>query len=150
MVEILIAKEAGFCFGVQRALRLTEEALAQGGEPPYVLGPLIHNPPVVSDLEAKGLKTISSLDEVKRGRVIVRSHGIPPEVYRHAREKGLKVVDATCPLVKRAQKAAAFLKSEGYRVILVGQKEHPEVQGIKAYAGERTLVLQDVKALEHQ
>lgn len=150
MPEIIVAKLAGFCFGVQRALRLAEMALERGGESIYAFGALIHNPQAVNKLEARGLKTISSLTEVKSGRVIVRSHGAPPEFYQDAREKGLEVVDATCPLVKRAQKAAALLKREGYRVVLIGEEDHPEVHGIKGYSGEGTLVFQDVRALGHQ
>jgi len=150
MAEIRLARQAGFCFGVQRALRLTEEALKGGDGPLYVLGALIHNPQVVSDLEARGLEVISSLAEIESGRVIVRSHGVSPTVYRDAQEKGLELVDATCPLVKRAQEAAALLKRERYSVILIGEEGHPEVQGIKAYAGENVLVIQDIDALIHR
>jgi len=132
-LNVILAEHAGACYGVQRALDMAYEA---AGRPCGVstLGQLIHNPGAVAALEAQGVNVAASLDEVSGGTVIVRSHGVTPDVYESIAERGFDVVDATCPHVARAQKAAADLAGEGCRVIVVGEAGHPEVEGLRAYA----------------
>ncbi|MBE6472114.1 MAG: 4-hydroxy-3-methylbut-2-enyl diphosphate reductase [Coriobacteriaceae bacterium] len=132
-MNVILAEHAGACYGVQRALDMAYEAAGrQGGV--STLGQLIHNPGAVAALEAQGVNVAASLDDVSGGTVIVRSHGVTPDVYESIAERGFDVVDATCPHVARAQKAAADLAGEGCRVIVVGEAGHPEVEGLRAYA----------------
>lgn len=132
-MKVVLAENAGACYGVQRALDMAHEASADAGKV-YTLGPLIHNPGVVADLEKRGVFVADSLDEVDEGMVIIRSHGVTPEVYDEVEARGIPYLDATCPHVARAQKAAAALAAEGCRVIVVGEVGHPEVAGLMAYA----------------
>ena len=132
-MKVVRAEKAGACYGVQRALDLAIGTV--GGESrAYTVGPLIHNPGVVKDLESYGVFVAESLDDVREGTIIIRSHGVTPDVREAIEAKGLPVVDATCPHVERAQMAAAELARKGCRVIVVGEKGHPEVEGLKAYA----------------
>lgn len=132
-MRVVLAENAGACYGVQRALDLAIEAVGECGKA-YTLGPLIHNPGVVADLESKGVRIADRVEDVTEGTLIIRSHGVTPEVHDAVRAKGLPVVDATCPHVTRAQKAAAELARMGCRVIVVGEVGHPEVEGLCAYA----------------
>ncbi|MBQ3105993.1 MAG: 4-hydroxy-3-methylbut-2-enyl diphosphate reductase, partial [Eggerthellaceae bacterium] len=133
-MKVLQAKHAGACYGVQRALDMAQQA-AFSGATAYTLGPLIHNPQVVSDLEAQGVRVATEVASVEEGAtVIIRSHGVTPQVRAAVEERGLPLVDATCPHVARAQAAAAQMAEEGCRVIIVGEEGHPEVEGIKACA----------------
>jgi len=132
--KIKIAKHAGYCYGVERALRLTEEALRSRPRPIYTLGPLIHNPQVVEELRTKGVRPLEDFSKIKSGTVIIRSHGIAPQVVRQLRSRGITIVDATCPFVKKAQRRAAELVKEGYDLLVVGEREHPEITGILAHA----------------
>lgn len=132
-MRVVLAENAGACYGVQRALDLAIDAVGEGGTA-YTLGPLIHNPGVVADLESHGVRVASNLDDITDGTLIIRSHGVTPEVHDAVNAKGLPVVDATCPHVARAQKAAAELARAGCRVIVVGEMGHPEVEGLCAYA----------------
>lgn len=137
-MKVLLAEKRGFCFGVRDAIELAEktatEQSAGNGGAVYSLGPVIHNQQVVNKLEGAGLQTVDSLDNTHGGTVVIRSHGVSPDVIRQATEAGLDVVDATCILVKRAQNIAAQLHAEGYRVIIVGDPNHPEVRGVLGYA----------------
>ncbi len=128
-----LAEGSGFCFGVERAIEIVERTLATGNRV-YSLGPVIHNPQEIARLESLGLRVIHSIDEVEEGMLIVRSHGVSPATAQAARDKGLELVDATCPLVKRAQRLAQQLHEEGYRVIIVGDARHPEVEAIVGHA----------------
>lgn len=133
-MKVVLAENAGACYGVQRALDMALEA-SEGHAKAYTLGQLIHNPGVVADLKARGVFVADSIDDIEDGAtVIIRSHGVMPEVYEEVEAKGLPMVDATCPHVARAQKAAAGLASKGCRVIVVGEEGHPEVEGLKAWA----------------
>ncbi len=139
MVQIIVAEHAGFCFGVRRAINLAEEAVKEAklGRRVFSMGPLIHNPQEVKRLEDKGLMLLeeeSKLDE--NSIAIVRSHGIPPEKERELLSKGVKIVDATCPFVKAVHEAVVKLSQEGYFVVLVGEKNHPEVIGTLGYLKE--------------
>lgn len=132
-MKVILAENAGACYGVQRALDLAHEA-AQGGGVVNTLGPLIHNPVVVAELASQGVGVVENVDELASGTVIIRSHGVTPDVLEAVHARGLNVVDATCPHVARAQKGAAELAAEGCRVIVVGEPGHPEVEGLRAYA----------------
>lgn len=146
-MEIILAGRAGYCYGVKRAMRMAREAARQGGRV-YSLGPLIHNPRALKPLEREGLRIASSLDEVKEGTVIIRTHGVPPGVLEEARKRGLEVVDATCPYVSRAQEAARKLQEEGYQVVVVGQAQHPEVQGLLGWTDGQAIVVENVSEAE--
>ena len=137
MVEILIARSAGFCFGVRRAVRLAEELVEDGNSPcVYTSGPIIHNPQEVERLKRKGVLPLEGF-EVKEGdTVVIRSHGIPPQEERYLRSKGARIVDATCPYVKAVHRAVVQLVREGYFVVIVGDRDHPEVRGTLGYLRE--------------
>jgi 4-hydroxy-3-methylbut-2-enyl diphosphate reductase len=140
-MKIQVVKEAGFCFGVKRAIKLAFDAVNSKRGEAYTLGPLIHNPQVVEALRKEGVRVAKNLNAVGKGTLIIRSHGVRPEILKRAKEKRIKVVDATCPFVKKAQKKAKLLHDEGYRVAVVGEAQHPEVQGIMGYAGDSALVI---------
>lgn len=141
-MRVKLAHYAGACYGVERALSLTVKA-AERFDEVHTLGPLIHNPQVVSELAAQGINEVEDVDGVEGGVLVIRSHGVMPQVLEKAHQKGLTVVDATCPYVKKAQKAATQLRQQGCTVIIVGEKGHPEVEAIDAYAGSESLVVQD-------
>lgn len=135
--EIAIAPNAGACFGVVRAIKLAEQSTKRLTEanPVYALGALIHNPQVVSRLENDGVKTVLTPSEIGKGTAILRSHGIQKEVEADLRSRGVKIVDATCPLVKKPQRLAQALGEKGYFLILVGDEKHPETKGVLSYFG---------------
>jgi 4-hydroxy-3-methylbut-2-enyl diphosphate reductase len=140
--RVELAEESGFCFGVRRALELARQTAASHGAA-YSLGPLIHNPQEVEQLARSGVQVVQSLAEVPAGgTLIIRSHGAPPEVMEQAVKAGLTVVDATCPLVMRAQERARELAQAGYKVVVAGEPQHPEVQAIVAHA-PGAVVLED-------
>jgi 4-hydroxy-3-methylbut-2-en-1-yl diphosphate reductase len=132
-MEVILAKQAGFCFGVKRATHLAFEAADKGGET-YTLGPIIHSPQVVQRLEEMGVKPLDDVHGVDHGTIIIRSHGVAAEELNAAITRNLNVVDATCPFVKKAQEHVASLSHAGYDVVVVGDADHPEVQGIVSYA----------------
>lgn len=134
-MEVIRASKAGTCYGVQRALDIAEDVLGSCSRA-YTLGPLIHNPRVVDELAARGVCVAKSLDDVDAecATVIIRSHGVTPQVRDAVEQRGFSVVDATCPHVARAQQGAAELAEAGCRVIILGEADHPEVEGLRAYA----------------
>ena len=129
-MEIIIAKKHGFCPGVKNALKLAKETLTAGPGKVYSLGPIIHNDQVVSELAKDGLETVDSIDDISEGTVLIRSHGATAAQLDKIRQKGLKIVDATCVLVKRLQKISIKLNKDGYKVVMIGDKDHPEVQAV--------------------
>jgi 4-hydroxy-3-methylbut-2-enyl diphosphate reductase len=146
-VEIVVARYAGYCYGVERALRTTEEALEGAVGPVASLGPIIHNPRVVKQLEERGVAVVETAEQATSGTLIVRTHGVPPGVAQRARERRLQVVDATCPFVAVAQRKAASLKDAGYAVVILGERDHPEVAGLQGFAGEGAVVVEDAAGL---
>ncbi len=140
-MKIIKADKAGFCFGVERAVSIAEQALRESSEPVASLGPIIHNPQVVQDLEKRGLRVVRSLDEVSTGTVIIRSHGAPPATFRQADEAGLTVLDTTCPFVKKMHSLARDMAREGYKVLLCGELDHPEIQSLLGDADFKPLVV---------
>lgn len=145
-MKVVVAEHAGVCYGVERALRLASEAAAGGGMV-HTLGPLIHNPQAVDELTTMGVEVAGDIDDIEGGTVVVRSHGVPPAVIERAEERGLAVVDATCPFVSTAQRHAADLAEHGYTVVIVGEADHPEVEGIVAHAGGTAIVVEDPACL---
>jgi small subunit ribosomal protein S1 len=141
IMEVFLAENSGFCFGVKRAIKIAFQTAREGDGPVYTYGSIIHNPQVVNELEKKGVRPIDSLAEMKKGTVIIRSHGVPPRIISDARSMGITVVDATCPFVRKAQELASSLQREGYQVVVVGEADHPEVKGILGHAGPRAVVL---------
>jgi len=131
-MKVLVAAKCGFCPGVRNAISTAERVLAQvdAREPVYCLGPIIHNKDVVNRLAGAGLRTVESVDEIDAGTVLIRSHGVAPRELDSLRQKGLHIVDATCVLVKRVQQIAKQLEQEGYEVVIIGEENHPEVQGV--------------------
>ena len=134
-MEVVRAESAGACYGVQRALDIAH-AVIESGERAYTLGSLIHNPQVVKELSERGAQVVETPEEVGEGVMIIRSHGVTPDVLKTAEALGVTMVDATCPHVARAQKAAAELAESGAHVIVVGEAGHPEVNGLTAFARE--------------
>lgn len=147
-MKVEVAEHAGYCYGVERALKLSQEALGKLSEPICTLGPLIHNPQVVDWLKNKGIGLVDNLDSMDSGTIIIRSHGIDPKIKIKAKGKGIEVVDATCPFVKKAQHCARKLVEEGYNLIIVGERDHPEVIGILACAGGNTVVAEDIEDIK--
>ncbi len=158
MVEIIVAPNAGFCFGVKRAVKLAEESAKKANRSRiFTMGPIIHNPQEVERLKSLGVTPLDGEEPRPGDTVIIRSHGIPPEKERELRKKGLKVVDATCPYVKAVHEAVCQLVKEGYFVVIVGEKNHPEVIGTLGYlresGGEGVVVetMEDLKeVLRHE
>ena len=142
-MKVTVARHAGICYGVERALKLADEAAATG-RTVHTLGPLIHNPQAVEALRSRGVAVAGCLDEADDGILVIRSHGVDPAIIEAASDKGLDVVDATCPFVSSAQQAAAKLKADGYTVVIVGEADHPEVEGIVAHTGGDALVVEEV------
>lgn len=140
-LRIEVASHAGVCYGVERALKLAAHAAESARGSVTTLGPLIHNPIVVRDLESAGVKGAQTVDEVESGTLIIRAHGVVPQVIDQARAKGLEVLDATCPYVKKVHMAAEKLVREGYQLIVVGESGHPEVEGILGHAGDAAHVV---------
>ena len=128
-MEVILAEHLGFCYGVKRAIEIARQNASTDGTS-STLGPIIHNPQMVERLKKEGVGTVGSLDEMEDGLVIIRSHGVGPKVYEKAESRGLELVDATCPHVKKAQLSAKLLSEEGYTVVIVGEKNHPEVKSI--------------------
>lgn len=142
-LKVVKAAYAGACYGVQRALDMTLKAAEAGGSV-CTLGPLIHNPGVVAALEERGICVADSVDSIDADGVVIRSHGVVPQVIDDIEQRGFTVIDATCPHVMRAQRAAAKLAKDGRHVLVVGEAGHPEVEGISAHArvagGQCTIV----------
>jgi 4-hydroxy-3-methylbut-2-enyl diphosphate reductase len=149
-MEILIAKHAGFCEGVERAYRIALEQ-TKAGESVFMLGNLVHNAQVIEKFKNLGVKTVKSIAEIPaktKGILLISAHGVPPQIYTEAKAKGLGVVDTTCAWVKKAQRIAKELAEEGRQVIIVGDKGHVEVKGLIGWSGGKAEVIEEVKEIE--
>jgi len=143
-----VAECSGFCFGVKRAIRIAKEALEGNKDKNvYSLGPIIHNNQVVEELRREGLKPVEGLDKVKKGIIVISSHGADPEIFEKIRASGLGLVNATCPFVMSAQKIVKALKDDGYLVVILGDKKHPEVKALVGCAGGKAVVIKDEEEL---
>jgi 4-hydroxy-3-methylbut-2-enyl diphosphate reductase len=141
-MEIIVAKMAGFCFGVKRAIDIAFQIANEKRKGVYTLGPIIHNPQVVEMLKEKGIIPIEDIKAKKDIRaLIIRTHGIPLHLSKEISSMGCEIIDATCPFVKKAQYYAKLLMEEGYQVVILGEKNHPEVKGLMSYANDDVIVV---------
>ncbi len=143
-MKITLAKSAGFCFGVEKALNTAFEA-AKSNKNVYMLGDIVHNEDVVKSIKGSGIKTIRSLKNGKGMTLIIRAHGTPASTLRKAKRLGYKIIDATCPMVKEIHKIAKNLENDGYQIIIIGDKKHDEVKGIAGQLKKKALVIDDLK-----
>ena len=151
-MEVIVAKTAGFCFGVKRAVEQVYEQIEKAERPVYTFGPIIHNEQVVEDLAQKGVRVIDTeedLETVRDAIVIIRSHGVGKHIYDLLERNGVTVVDATCPFVKKIHRIVQEQQAAGRRVIIVGNPDHPEVQGIRGWGDEGTLVVENADQIEN-
>jgi len=138
-MKVLVAEKCGFCHGVRNAISVAEKVLT-GDKDVYSFGPIIHNEDVVEQLAKSGLKTVARVEEIRSGTVLIRSHGAAPRQIAKLKEKGFDIVDATCVLVKRVQQIAAELEKDGYRVVIIGEENHPEVQAVVGCVGDAIVI----------
>ena len=144
-MNVKLAKSAGFCFGVSRAVDTVYEQIEKGGKI-YTFGPIIHNEQVVNDLLKKGVNVVNSLEELdnlEKGIVVIRSHGVAQNVYEGIESRGFEIVDATCPFVKRIHKIVMTASANGERIIIVGNEGHPEVEGIRGWSETPAIVVEN-------
>ena len=148
-MKVITAKRAGFCFGVKRAIDITIDMAKETQKGLYTLGPIIHNPQVIEKLEQEGISPIeiNDLDARDISALIIRTHGIPCQTHDTLASRGIRIIDATCPFVKNAQHYAKLLKENGYQVVILGDRDHPEVKGILSYAGDDAIVLDEKSTL---
>ena len=149
---IKTAKTAGFCFGVKRAVEKVYEQVELGKKNVYTYGPIIHNEEVVSDLEAKGVSVLENradLEAIEKGTVVIRSHGVPRDIYQLIEEKGLECVDATCPFVRKIHRIVEKESKNGCHIVIIGNDNHPEVEGIKGWCQGPVTVLSNEEEAEN-
>ena len=149
-MKVKVAKTAGFCFGVKRAVDLVYGQVKEAKEqtkdqlPVYTYGPIIHNEEVVADLKSKNVEVIDGIDDLpkyKKGKIVIRSHGISKKEYDALNDYGMQIIDATCPFVKRIHKIVKEASEAGHYVIIIGNPDHPEVQGILGWCGENATAI---------
>ncbi len=142
-MEIIIAENSGLCYGVKRALNIARRTRRAVTGPVSTLGDLIHNPRVVADLRACGVRSAAAARDIEGGTVIIRSHGVSPAIYRALARKNLEIVDATCPIVKEIQKLVESLARKNMEVIIVGDREHPEIRGLIGHSRSRGIIVEN-------
>ena len=150
-MEVIRAKSAGFCFGVQRAVDSVYKELEENSGKIYTFGPIIHNEQVVEDLNKKGIEvidTVEQLKEIKEGTVVIRSHGVAKEIYDVLEQQKLKMVDATCPFVKKIHNIVLDESNNGKTIIIIGNDNHPEVEGIKGWVNGEVIVINKEEQIE--
>jgi len=144
-LEIIVAKTAGFCFGVNKAVNTVRELTEKSDLPIYTIGPIIHNDQVVDFFKSKGVNVAEDVKDIKEGsHAVIRAHGVPPEVYEEAVKKNLCIDDATCPYVKKIHKLVNEKHNENYQIIIVGDKNHPEIIGINGWCGNSAYIVDSV------
>ena len=151
-MKVIKAKTAGFCFGVKRAVDTVYEQVDTCSGPIYTYGPIIHNEEVVKDMESKGvvvLRTEEELDDISGGTVIIRSHGVEKRIYDKLEAKGIRIVDATCPFVKKIHNIVQKESAAGKYILIIGSPDHPEVIGIRGWSGEHAAVVQNADDIEN-
>jgi 4-hydroxy-3-methylbut-2-en-1-yl diphosphate reductase len=149
-MKVLKTKNIGFCFGVKRAIKMVLKEVETTKEPVFTIGPIIHNPQMVNILKEKGVVPVKDVFQIKEGVVVFRTHGIIKEEEEYIRRSGLRVIDTTCPFVKRVRKHAMHLKTLGYKVVIVGDKNHPEVKSVLSYLNNDGIVLQEPLRLDEK
>ena len=150
-MEITVAKSAGFCFGVQRAVDSVYKELEENSGKIYTFGPIIHNEQVVEDLNKRGIEvidTVEQLKKIKEGTVVIRSHGVAKEIYDILEQQKLKMVDATCPFVKKIHNIVLDESNNGKTIIIIGNDNHPEVEGIKGWVNGEVIVINKEEQIE--
>lgn len=135
MTKVTVARPTGFCTGVERAIRLARRGKEKHGTV-YTLGALVHNPSVLEELEQEGIRAVRRVSDARGGALVIRAHGCPPGVLEQCRELGITTVDATCPYVRKVQNVARRLKDQNYVVVVVGERNHPEVKSILGHSGK--------------
>jgi len=148
-MEIIIAKNCGFCYGVKRALKLAKNVRRRARGKVFTLGDLIHNPRVISELEKEGIHSRADVDTIERGPVIIRSHGVPPEVIQKLKKKRVEVVDATCPIVKKIQRLVERLSRGPKELIIVGNRDHPEIMGLLGHSRGKAIIIENEAQVEN-
>jgi len=150
-MKITVAKSAGFCFGVQRAVDSVYKELEENSGKIYTFGPIIHNEQVVEDLNKRGIEvidTVERLKKIKEGTVVIRSHGVAKEIYDILEQQKLKMVDATCPFVKKIHNIVLDESNNGKTIIIIGNDNHPEVEGIKGWVNGEVIVINKEEQIE--
>lgn len=142
-MEIIIAKNSGLCYGVRRALKIARETRQKKTGKVCCLGDLIHNPQVIADLKEQGIQSVTNLDDLNEGRVIIRSHGVSPDTYGLLEKKDVQIVDATCPIVKKIQKLVEMLARQREEIIIVGNREHPEIKGLIGFSQGKGIIIEN-------
>ena len=151
-MEVRLAKTAGFCFGVRRAVDTVYEQVEQAEDSIYTYGPIVHNEIVVQELEEKGVKVLNSEEELKRltsGTVIIRAHGVGEKVYELLKQQGVNLVDATCPFVKKIHRIARKEEANGRHILIIGNAKHPEVEGIRGWCEKPAYVVESLEEAEN-
>ena len=146
-MEVILADYLGFCYGVKRAITIAQENASSDGKA-CTLGPIIHNPQMVERLRSEGVGTVDELAEMDEGTIIIRSHGVGPKIYAEAEKRGLELVDATCPHVKKAQLSAKALVDDGYSVVIIGERRHPEVHSIFEWSDGKAAIVETEEEAE--
>lgn len=148
-MEIIIAKNSGLCYGVKRALRIAKRTRLQKEGEVSTFGDLIHNPKVIDNLKEQSIHSTENLNKLHHGTVIIRSHGVSPEIYRMLEKKKIEIVDATCPIVKRIQRLVETLAKKEEEIIIVGNEEHPEIKGLIGYSKGNGIILENEKQVKN-
>jgi 4-hydroxy-3-methylbut-2-enyl diphosphate reductase len=149
-MEVLKARHTGFCFGVKRAINIVLKEAEKSTGRMYTIGPIIHNPQMVNILKKKGIVPIEDVFKIKSGTVVYRTHGIKKEEEAYIKGQGLKTIDTTCPFVKRVRRYAMYLRKKGYKVVITGDQNHPEVKSVLSYLDNDGIVLQKSVPLSAQ
>ncbi|OGC76770.1 MAG: 4-hydroxy-3-methylbut-2-enyl diphosphate reductase [candidate division Zixibacteria bacterium RBG_16_40_9] len=149
MFKIILAETWGFCFGVERALRIVEKTAEKSEGPVKILNKIVHNASIVNKLEERNISSIKDLSEIHEGTLVISAHGVAPKVKNQAQKKGLNIVDTTCPLVTRIHKATQQFLDKGYTVILYGDESHNEVKGVVGLAPDRIIVVNGPEEIEN-
>jgi len=146
-MKVELAKSAGFCFGVEKAVNTVYEEAKKGNDIVYTLGPIIHNEEVVKDMKKRGVEAvkIEDLASLPKGTGIIRSHGVSRDVYNFVKNSGHRVVDATCPFVKKIHAIVSVQSGKGKTVVIIGNPDHPEVMGIKGWGDKNTYAVENIE-----
>lgn len=142
-MEIIVAKNTGLCYGVKRALEMAKSTRRCRLGKVLTLGELIHNPQIIAQLENQGIYSTEDPESTEKGTIIIRSHGVAPEVYRRLKKKKIEIIDATCPIVKKIQKLVARLAKKSAEIVIVGNRRHPEIRGLIGYSGRKTRIVEN-------
>ena len=151
-MEVKLAKTAGFCFGVKRAVDTVRTQIQEGAVPIYTYGPIVHNETVVRELEQKGVRVLNTLEELQNlteGTVIIRAHGVGRRIYELLKERGIRLVDATCPFVRKIHRIVEKQEAQGRTIIIIGNAAHPEVEGIRGWCRKPSYVVESVQEAQN-